>query len=56
MYPPSFDDWRPYIRFRKFLKRKLNIKKLVNSMYFHGVVILLALANILVIIISSFVK
>lgn len=54
MYPPEFDDWQPYIRLRKFLKKKLYIKKVVNSMGFHGVVIALTVASLIVIIVSPF--
>ena len=53
MYPPAFDDWQPYIKFRKFLKKKLYIRKVVNSIYFHCVIITITLANIMVIIVSS---
>lgn len=56
MYPPSFDDWKPYIKLRKFLKKKLYLKKVVNSMFFHTIVIVISLANIIVIILSSFIK
>lgn len=54
MYPPEFDDWKPYIRFRKFLKKKLYIKKVVNSIGFHGVIIALTVASLIVIFVSPF--
>ena len=55
MYPPQFDDWSPYIRFRKFLKRKLYLKKVVNSMTFRVIVTLITVASIALIIASAYV-
>lgn len=56
MCPPMFDDWQPYIRFRKFLKDKLYLKKIIKSLIFDLIVIATAILNILILIISPFVE
>lgn len=56
MCPPSFDDWEPYIWFRRFLKRKLYLKKIVKSLIFNVLVIIIIAVNIVILIVSPFVE
>ena len=56
MHPPAFDDWGSYIRFRRFLKHKLHLKKIVVSSTFSLCVIILILTNLILVILSLFVS
>lgn len=56
MCPPAYDDWEPYIKFRNFLKDRLKLKKIINSLAFNVTVIIITLINLVLIIVSIPVK
>lgn len=54
MMPPKFNDWGAFIKVRKWLCKKLYLKKIATSDIFDIVVILVIIINFIIIMVSFF--
>jgi hypothetical protein len=54
MLPPRFNDWQPFIRVRRWMRKNWYLKKIAKSEIFDIVVIAVIIVNFVIIMVSFF--